>query len=412
MQRSLATLNSGFVPRPPSSARLRWLAVSVFALAAACNYLDRQVLSAAAPQIKAEFHLTNTQYGWLGSAFGLAYAAASPAVGWFLDWLGLEAGIVCAVAMWSVAAGLCGLTRSFGQLMAGRAFLGAWESAGVPAAGKLNAIYLEPKNRALGAAMTQVGIALAGVGGPLLVRSVAGWRTAVFAAAALGFLWIPLWLLTRRSISPWEAVPPRRKESGPGLLGDRRLLILAAANVLWMGVYVLWTNWTTLYLVQQFRLTPAQANGYAWFPPVASVVGGFAGGWISRAAIGRGFSHVDARVLVTMLSAVGCLATVLLPFCRTPFLAVLVMAFSYFWALAGSVNIYTIPVDIWGGERAGAAIAALVCAYGLLQTVISPLIGTLVDHFGYTPVFWLVALPPMGGWLLLRTLRTGRTAAR
>jgi hypothetical protein len=75
------------------------------------------------------------------------------------------------------------------------------------------------------------------------------------------------------------------------------------------------------------------------------------------------------------------------------------------------VNIYTIPVDIWGGERAGTAIAALVCAYGLLQTVISPLIGTLVDHFGYTPVFWLVALPPMGGWLLLRTLRTGRTAA-
>jgi ACS family hexuronate transporter-like MFS transporter len=394
------------VQSPPASSRLRWLAVSVFALAAACNYLDRQVLSAAAPQIRAEFHLTNTQYGWLGSAFGLAYAVASPAVGWFLDWLGLEGGIVCAVAMWSFAAALCGLTRSFGQLLAGRAFLGAWESAGVPAAGKLNAIYLEPKNRALGAAMTQVGIALAGVGGPLLVRSVTGWRTAVFAAAGLGFVWIPCWLLTRRSIAPWEPVAPRRNASGPSILRDRRLRILAAANILWMGIYVLWTNWITLYLVQQFRLTSAEANAYAWFPPVASVVGGFAGGWISRAAIGRGTPQVEARVLAALLSALGCLVTVLVPFCRSPLTAVLVMGVSYFWALAGSVNLYTIPVDIWGGARAGSAIAALVCAYGLLQTAISPLIGWLVDHYGYTPVFWLVALPPFGGWLLLRRLKT------
>jgi hypothetical protein len=26
-----------------------------------------------------------------------------------------------------------------------------------------------------------------------------------------------------------------------------------------------------------------------------------------------------------------------------------------------------------------------------------------VDHFGYTPVCWLVALPPFAGWLLLRS---------
>ena len=47
----------------------------------------------------------------------------------------------------------------------------------------------------------------------------------------------------------------------------------------------------------------------------------------------------------------------------------------------------------------------LVFAYGLLQTGISPLIGSLVDHFGFTPVCWLVALPPLGGWLLLRKIQ-------
>src|SRR6202043_2952378 len=118
-----------------------------------------------------------------------------PAAGWFLDWIGLETGIVCAVAMWSSAAALCGLTRSFGQLAGARAFLGVWESAGFPAAGKLNAIYLEPKNRAMGAAMGQVGIAIAGVAAPLLVAAFAGWRTSFFVCAALGFVWIPIWLL-------------------------------------------------------------------------------------------------------------------------------------------------------------------------------------------------------------------------
>jgi hypothetical protein len=37
-----------------------------------------------------------------------------------------------------------------------------------------------------------------------------------------------------------------------------------------------------------------------------------------------------------------------------------------------------------------------------MQTVISPLIGFLVDHFGFAPVCWLVAAPPFAGWVLLR----------
>jgi len=65
----------------PGSTRARWFAVSVFALASTWNYLDRLILSAAAPRIKAEFHLNNAEFGWLISAFSLAYAAASPLAG-------------------------------------------------------------------------------------------------------------------------------------------------------------------------------------------------------------------------------------------------------------------------------------------------------------------------------------------
>lgn len=387
----------------PSSQTARWGAVSFFALATAWNYLDRVTLSAAAPRVMAEFHLSNTDYGFLiGPAFALPYAIAAPLVGWFLDRLGLETGIVCAVALWSLSAAMCGWTRSFGQLVGARIFLGIWESAGIPAAGKLNAIYLAPKDRAIGAAMTQIGIGIAGVAAPLLVAWFTGWRSPFFVCAALGFGWIPIWMLVRRSVRPYREVLPQKESGGFALLRDNRLIALAGANVLWMVGYTFWSNWTTLYLVQTFQLTTAQANGYAWVPPVASTLGGFAGGWLSRRAIARGKAAVDARVSAIFLSAIGCLVSVLAPFCPTPLWALLPISLSYFAIVAGSVNIYTIPLDIWGGEFAGTAIAALGFAYGLMQTVISPLIGYLVDHFGFAPVCWLVALPPFAGWLLLR----------
>lgn len=352
----------------------------------------------------AEFHLNNREYGWLVSAFSFSYAFASPAMGWFLDRLGLETGILWAVGLWSLATVFCGSSRSLGQLIGARAFLGVWESAGIPAAGKLNAIYLEPRNRAVGAAMTQAGLSLAGIGAPLLVGTMAGWRSPFFVCAALGFIWIPIWMGVRRRVRPYEEVPPQRE---PGafrrLLRDRRLAALVGANILWMGIYTLWSNWTTIYLVQSFGLTTQAASWYAWVPPVASTMGAFAGGWISRRAINNGVPPVQARVTGTLISAIGCLVTVLVPLSPTPIWAMLGISASYFWVTAGSTNLYTMPLDIWGGQHAGTAISALVFAYGLLQTAISPVIGSVVDHFGFTPVCWLVALPPFAGWLLLRS---------
>ena len=398
------------IRRPPGSVTARWLAVSVFALASAWNYLDRIILGAAAPQIKAEFHLTNTDYGWLVGAFGLAYALAAPFIGWLLDRVGLELGIICAVALWSLSAAASGWTRTFNQLVGVRVFLAVWESAGIPAAGKLNSIYLEPKDRALGAAMTQIGIGIAGVAAPLLVAYFTGWRSPFFVCAVLGFLWIPVWMIVRRMVQPWQEVAPQREQGGLAILKDPRLLALAGANVVWMLGYTFWTNWTTLYLVKSYQLTAAQANRYAWVPPVASTLGGFAGGWLSRRSMNGGTPAVSARVNATFLSAFLCLVTIAAPFCPTPLLALLPISLSYFAIVAGSVNIYAIPLDIWGGEHAGTAIAALGFAYGLMQFAVSPLIGYLVDQFGFTPVCWLVALPPFAGWLLLKKIVARETA--
>jgi len=392
--------------RESGSNAARWGVVSIFALASTWNYLDRNVLAAAAPRVRAEFHLSNAEYGWVLSAFSLAYALASPATGWLLDWLGVEIGIAWAVAMWSLSSVLGGLSRGFGQLLGVRALLGGFESVGVPAAGKLNAAYLEPKNLAIGAAVTQVGLSIAGVVAPWLVAAMPGWRQPFFVCAALGLLWIPIFLLARRRVAPYQAVLPQRRGRGLELLRDKRLQKLMIANALWMSIYSLWSNWTTAYLTHTFGLSVKDVAVFAWFPPVASTLGAFFGGWISRRAIVRGAAACNARVTGAFVSAIGCLVTLVVPACPSPVTAMLAVSASYFWATAGSVNLYTIPLDLWGGERAGTAIAALVFAYGILQTVISPVIGAIVDHSGYAPACWLFAPLPLVAWWLLRSLCT------
>ena len=83
------------------ASRLRWLAISVFVLSYGLNYLDRQLLAAVAPAVKAEFHLTNEQYGMILSVFSIVYALASPAAGLLIDRVGLNLGASLAVAAWS-----------------------------------------------------------------------------------------------------------------------------------------------------------------------------------------------------------------------------------------------------------------------------------------------------------------------
>ena len=104
-----------------------------------------------------------------------------PLVGYWTGWAS-KSQSAWAVVLWSATSVLGGLSRGFGQLLGARAMLGAFESAGVPAAGKLNAAYLEPKNRAIGAAMTQVGLSIAG-----LVAALAGCGNARLASAAISY---------------------------------------------------------------------------------------------------------------------------------------------------------------------------------------------------------------------------------
>lgn len=382
----------------------------VFVASSTLNYLDRQLISTLAPLIMAEMHFGQTGFGALISAFSLAYAASSLLAGWFLDRAGVNRGISAAVTWWSLAAIGTSVTSSVPGLAACRAALGVGESAGVPAVGKVNAVYLKPAERALGTAANQIGLSLGIASAALWVGFAIshGWRMPFVFTGLLGLLWIPLWLGVNRAIPPRQrAADPSGGRSDWSMLRKRPLILLVIANVLWMGAYALWSSWTTLYLTHVHHVTLRQSAGYVWIPPLVSNAGGFFGGWLSWRSIRHGANPIAARRSAVWVSAAGALVTLALPFAPDARWATALISASFFFVLAGSVNIYALPIDIFGAARSGLAISALTCAFGVLQTVISPVIGYLSDHRLYTQVIWLVTAPVVASAVVLMGIKEG-----
>lgn len=385
----------------------RWIAVSVFALSSTLNYLDRQILAALAPQIMSEFRMTEADYGDVIMLFSVFYAIASPLAGLAIDRLGLNVGSTLAVAFWSLAGMATGLAQNLKSLILCRCALGAFESAGIPGSGKASALYLQPRDRAYGSAISQVGLTIGAVAAPILAQVIAqvyGWRMTFLAVGALGFLWIPAWLAVSRRVPPTEVDNHAARSARPGeLLGDSRYWALLAANIMLMSVYSLWANWTTIFFVRQFAVSQADANyRFAWIPPVFATAGGLFGGWLTQRLGGDSQDVTPARMKVILLGCAFVMSTAAAPFMPSPALAGAVICASYFFCLVASVNIYSMPLDLFGAGRAAFAVSGLTGVFGVVQIFISPVIGRVVAEHGFAPVCIAVSICPVGSWLVLR----------
>jgi len=394
----------------PEAARFRWLVLAVFVLSSAINYLDRATLSALAPLVRAEFKLSNAQYGWIGSAFNITYAVSAPFAGMLIDAMGLNRAISLAVGLWSGAGIATGFTRGLAGLAGCRAVLGVAEAAGIPAAGKAIHQYLRPAERALGNAVNQAGVSLGSIVAPPLALWLAvrgGWRAAFAITGVLGLAWIPLWnWVSRRSSA--VPVPKLNPGASSAMLRDRRLWAFVAANGLSMAGYYTWFHWTTLYLVDVHRLTAKQAPRYAWIPPVFGALGGFAGGWLSLRFVERGVPAMAARFRVCLAASVMALGTAALPAAPTAAWASAGISLSVFAVAAFSVNMYTLPLDAFGAAPAAFAISILVATYGAVTAILSPLIGVVIDVYGYAPVTTVLAFTPLAACAVLWGTRSVR----
>jgi MFS transporter, ACS family, hexuronate transporter len=384
----------------------RWVAITVFILASVLNYLDRQILATMVDiwRARPEFPFTYNDYGLLLSVFSLAYALSALFVGWFIDRVGLNRGIAFTVAVWAIASFGTGASHSVHELLVWRALLGISEASAIAAVTKAVAMYLLPPERAVGQAMSQLGLSLgAGIAPKFAVYFADrySWHWAFYAAGLLSLAWIPIWLATSSSIPPVALAQAGKPAHSFRLLRDPKLWTLMIANVLGMTVYSLWANWAPTYLIRVHHLTPEQASNYTPIVPLAGYFGALLGGAISWRLVRSGYTAVAARKRACLISAVFVLATAAIPLMPGPALATAGMSFSFFWVCAWSANHYTLPIDIYGAGRAAFAGASLVFAYGVMQSVISRPLAAVIENYGFVLVCFIFAWLPIAGYLLV-----------
>src|SRR4030095_11734010 len=74
------------------------------------TFLDRNCIALVGTRIKAEFHLSNEQFGWVLAAFSLAYTLFEFPSGILGDRIGQRAVMIRIVLWWSLFTALTGFT--------------------------------------------------------------------------------------------------------------------------------------------------------------------------------------------------------------------------------------------------------------------------------------------------------------
>src|ERR1700755_133315 len=172
------------------SALFLLLAINLF------NYIDRQILAALEPDIRATFFAPDdvnrmTKTGLLAVAFFVTYMISAPVLGFLADRISRWVIVGITVILWSLASGASGLAATFGILFATRIFVGIGEGGYGPAAPTIlsDLFPIETRGRimAIFCAAIPVGSALGYVIGGL-VGAHLGWRWAFYLVIPPGLL--------------------------------------------------------------------------------------------------------------------------------------------------------------------------------------------------------------------------------
>ena len=269
------------------SALLLLLGINLF------NYIDRQILAALEPDIRATFFAADdvnamTKTGLLGVAFFVTYMISAPILGLLADRISRWIIVGGAVILWSLASGASGLAATFAILFATRIFVGIGEGGYGPAAPTIlsDLFPIERRGRIMAIFYTAipVGSALGYVIGGL-VGAHLGWRWAFYLVTPPGLL---LGLLCFWQRDPRVAAhhlvqesPRRRLADYLRLFRTRSYLINCIAQTLMTFVTGGLGFWASAYLRYRNQSPDVGMTIFGLITVVAGLVSTLLGGIIA-----------------------------------------------------------------------------------------------------------------------------------
>jgi ACS family hexuronate transporter-like MFS transporter len=380
------------------------------AVAIAISYFDRQTLPVAIAAIQRNIPLSNQQFSYLQTAFLLAYAAMYALGGRLLDVLGTRKGFMLIMLWWSIACALHGLASGFMLLLLARLLLGGGEGGAFPAATRVVAEWIEPKERSTAMGFINAGTALGSVLAPPLIGFIlltTGWRAVFLVAGAMGLVWVVWWAVAYRSntmtlsSNTVDARVLGTVISFRHVVSMRRVRAFVFAKFMSDSAWYFLLFWLPKYLYDVRGFDIKQVSYYAWIPYAASGIGSFLGGWASSKLIQSGRSIDFSRKLILGLCAAG-MPVVMLVSIAPVHVALLLFSIAFFCQQAWSGLIMTLPADVFPLTVVG-TVAGLIGFGGAIGGAIFGLIaGYLLGHgFTYATLFLLVGTFHLIGFLAI-----------
>lgn len=398
---------------------LRWYIAGLLCLSTALNYLDRQTLSVLAGTLRKELGMSNADYSHVTAAFLASYTIMYGVGGRLVDWLGTRRGLLVFVTSWSVVNMAHALARTAAQLSVFRFFLGVTEAANIPAGVKAVSEWFPVHERALAVGIFNAGTAVGAALAVPVVSSVAiawGWQAAFVATGAVGIVWVvafaafyqlpehhPRLGAEERALIGADREPTEGAVPLGRLLRMRETWGCIAARVLTDPISYFLNFWIPLYLQGEHGFTLEDVRRWLWIPFVALALGNLAAGAIPRALVARGASLDRARkgtiLTVSLVMPVLCYLVTRAP---TPALAVgLISVIMFGHAAWGNV---ILPAEVFP-KRVVGTVSGLGGALGAAVGALTQLeIGSVVQAIGFRPVFAVMSVMYIVGFLLVATL--------
>lgn len=386
---------------PAAVSPVRWLMISLAFWATVINYLDRQTLSVAAPVLRDQFHMSNTEYSRVLFAFLLAYTIMNGISGPLIDRLGTRLGYGLCIAWWSVAALLHAFARGAMSLGVFRFLLGMGEAGNWPGGVKVVAEWFPERERAQASGIFNSGSAVGAILAPpvvVYIISKLGWPAAFAMVGLTGFVWLAVWWpvyrtpaerAARGATAPASRVPVRQ------LLRSRFVLAFTFSKIFMDPVWYFYIFWFPEYLKRARHFDMASIGTYAWIPFAVAGIGNFAGGSLSGILLRRGLSVTVARKLAVTIFAALMLSAIPAVLTREAWISIALVSLAMFGYTGSLANMLSMPADVFPACAVASVFGLASMGAGFGGMVFTLITGWVVDHYSYTPVFVGFGIMPL-----------------
>jgi len=388
-----------FILSQTSPSRMRWVMISFAFAATVLNYLHR--LSFNYLTAKGFLHdiIPDDYFGYIGSAFFIAYMISNGFSGFIIDKLGTKIGYSLSMAFWTTAGILHALAMSPIQFGFFRFLLGVGEAGNWPAALKLTSEWFPASERSTASGIFNSGAAVGAVAAPPLIAwlgSTYGWQTTFVVIGVLGYLWLATFWFTYYTPSDVvkesnaRIIPPRK------LLRNRFVSWFTLSKVFMDPVWYFITFWIGRYLADVYHWDLVKIGWFAMFPFIVADFGNILGGLFTQYIIKKGVEIPKARkVSVAIFGLIMALSLILGPFViKGPAGALIILAIAGFGYAAYTANTLAFPADVvprsatasvWGIGSVGAGLGGVI-----FQSLSGLAIKNLSIHYNYTIAYSVV----------------------